>query len=94
MMVGILMDLALVLYLQVTRDAVQKASSFSMGLFPMIHVGMSLLAVVFFIPTVVIGIQMLKGGDVARLKPLHMKVAIPALTFRTLGFFFMFSLVE
>jgi uncharacterized membrane protein YozB (DUF420 family) len=94
MMSGIFLDLGVVIYLQITRNAVQTAAKLDLGLFPTLHIGASLIAVVLFIPTVFIGIKMLAGGDVAKLKPWHVRFAIPALFFRTLGFFFMFSMIK
>ena len=91
---GITTDLVLVLYLQVTRSAVQKAASFTLDGLQMTHIGFSTLAILFYFPTLYFGIKLHRGGDVSALLPWHKRVALPALVFRSLGFVFMFSMIE
>lgn len=87
---GIGADLGLVLYLQITREAVQTAVSFSLSPLEQIHILFSTLALVLYFPVLYLGIQLIRGQKTSRL--LHKRFAVTALIFRTLGFLFMFSM--
>ena len=89
---GILLDLALVLYLEFTRDAVQTAMEFKLSVLKQLHIGFSTAALLLYFPVMFIGIKLLRGADRTRLLPLHKKFAVPALLLRTAGFIFMFSM--
>lgn len=92
MLIGICTDIALVLYLQVTRSAVQTALKFSLTAFQQIHIGFSTLALLLYFPVLFLGIQLIKGTGSAHTKARHMVIAQTALILRTLGFLFMFSM--
>lgn len=83
-------DLFLVIYLEFTRGAVETALKFDLKVLQQIHIGFSLAATLLYVPLLYWGFKLLKGER--RVIPLHRKVAKVALTFRTLGFLFMFSM--
>lgn len=89
---AILLDVALVLQLQVSRGAVQTAASFSLAVLPQIHILMSLIALLLYFPVLWLGWKMVLRGPCARTKLIHIKLAMAAYLFRTLGFAFMFSM--
>ncbi|MCB9029781.1 MAG: hypothetical protein H6619_01910 [Deltaproteobacteria bacterium] len=91
MLTAIFTDIALVLYLQITREAIQKAVSFTLEMLQMIHIGFSTVALLLYFPVLFLGFKLLKGHDV---KKWHVRFALTAFFFRTMGFFFMFSMLE
>lgn len=90
--VGILSDLSLVLYLQLTRSAVQTAISFRLDALEQTHILLSTLAVLCYIPTICFGLLLLFYRSSSRRLLLHKTFAVSALVLRTLGFLFMFSM--
>ncbi|RIL10543.1 MAG: hypothetical protein DCC75_04165 [Proteobacteria bacterium] len=92
MLAGITLDILLVLYLQITRQAVQTALEFSLNIFKQIHIGFSSLALVLYIPVVFLGVRLALGQASPAHRQLHMRIGIAALIIRTLGFIFMFSM--
>lgn len=94
MLSGITADITLVLYLQVTRSAVQRAMGPGLELLHRLHIASSTLALLLYIPTLYFGIKLLKHGVTAELITKHKWVAVPALIFRTIGFVLMFSLLK
>ena len=92
MLSGISLDILLVLYLQATRGAIQTALSFSLALLKQLHIGVSTSALLLYFPVVYFGIKLLKGIEVDRIKPLHVKLAVTTYVLRTIGFLFMFSM--
>ena len=87
---GLLGDIALVLFLQFTRDAIGTALAFKLSFWNQIHIGFSSIALVLYFPVLYFGIELLRGNEKCR--SLHHKFATTALLFRTLGFIFMFSM--
>lgn len=87
---AIILDVGLVLYLQVTRDAVQTAMEFSLSLPEQIHILFSTLALVLYFPVLYLGWAVVRGKSGARSK--HRKLALVTFVCRTLGFLFMFSM--
>ena len=94
MLVGIATDIALVLYLQVTREAIQTALSFKLELLKQIHIGLSTVALVLYFPVLYLGFRLLQGKGSYKLRMLHIRVAVTAFFFRCLGFMFMFSMLK
>jgi hypothetical protein len=86
MLFGIFLDLALVLYLQWTRSAIQTALEFSLSIFEQMHIAFSTTALVLYFPTVYLGVRLLKGLSNDKIRKTHRIVASSALIFRTLGF--------
>lgn len=90
MLTGIVLDLGLVAFLQITRSAVQTAIAFELSLLEQLHIGFSTAAVLLYFPTLYLGYRLVRG-DRAVLS-IHKKVGSVALLLRTLGFVFMFSM--
>jgi len=86
------MDIGLVLYLQFTRSAVQKALEFSLKILQQIHIGFSTLALLLYFPILFLGFKLLRGDRDPKTRLLHIRIATIALIARTLGFCFMFSM--
>jgi hypothetical protein len=92
MSLGIIMDTMLVLYLQVTRDAIGTALGFSLSILKQIHILFSASAFFLYIPVVYFGIKLVKRTATPGQRALHVKIATTALILRTLGLLFMFSM--
>lgn len=92
MILGIVMDTMLVLYLQITRDAIGTALEFSLSLFKQIHILFSASAFFLYIPVVYFGFKLVKGTATPQNRAMHVKIATTALLLRTLGLLFMFSM--
>ena len=92
MVSGIVLDILLVLYLQVTRSAIQSALAFSLKILQQVHIGFSTVALLLYFPVLYLGVRLVRGEKTPGLRERHMRVALAALAFRTLGFIFMFSM--
>ncbi len=92
MLTGIFMDIGLVLYLQLTRDALRTAFSFTLPALRQLHVTTSSVAFVLYFPVLVTGWRLGTGTAREPLRRLHIRLATLALCFRTLGFVLMFSM--
>ena len=92
MLSGIAVDLSLVLFLEITRDAVQTALGSDVSLLEYVHIAASTGAVICYIPTLYFGWKLL-GGEI-KYRKAHVRVAVIALALRTIGFIFMFSMLE
>jgi hypothetical protein len=93
MITGIVLDIGLVLYLQVTREAVQTALEFSLKPLEQVHIGFSTLALVLYFPVLFLGFKLLLGPT-ASLRKLHITLGSMAYVFRSAGFIFMFSMLQ
>jgi len=94
MSLAIITDLALVLTLQIQRDAIQTAFSMTLSPLQQAHIAMSSAATVLYFPVFYLG----AGRRLGKLKGLasrkwHIRLGIAAFVFRTLGFILMFSLL-
>jgi hypothetical protein len=89
---GIVIDVGLVLYLQVTRSAIQTALSFSLQPLQQIHIGVSTLALVMYFPTLYFALRLLRDDEAGGTFVRYKRFAIPAFILRCLGFLFMFSM--
>lgn len=86
------MDLGIVLLLQINRNAVQTAASFSLSWVAQLHIAASLIATILYLPTLFLGFQMvLRPQSRVKYLKLHKLIATGALSFRALGFCFMFA---
>jgi hypothetical protein len=93
MRLGIVIDIALVLYLQLTREAVQTAAEFSLPVMEQVHIGFSTLALLLYFPVLFLGWQLGKESVPAK-RILHIRLGLTAYVCRTLGFLFMFSMIQ
>jgi len=91
---GILIDYSLVIYLQLTKDAVQTALKFELSPLQQIHIGVSSIAVMLYIPVIILGTLLYRDRTNIKLRALHLKIARTTLALRTLGFLFMFSMLK
>jgi hypothetical protein len=93
-LLGILIDLAVVLTLQVQRHAVQTAMAMELGPIQQCHIVASSLALVFYVPTTVLGARLALGNSSRSLRKWHKRAALTAFTLRSLGFLLMFSMLS
>ena len=95
MLTAITLDLLIVLVLEFQRSAIKTALEFSLTLLQQAHIGASLIAVLFYFPVMGIGLWLLTHRDHRNptLRSLHIKLALTAFFFRSVGFILMFSLL-
>ncbi len=89
---GIAIDLALVLILELDRSVIAQTSNVAFSWMQWTHIGSSVLAVLLYIPVVVLGIRLLRGTVRARGRAAHRNLAGVALVARVVGFAFMWSI--
>lgn len=89
-LMGIALDIGLVGYLQVKKQAVQTALEFSLGPFEQVHILFSTISLLLYFPVVLMGGLVLCGKT--EWLVWHGRIAKVTLIFRTLGFLFMFSM--
>ena len=89
MLTGIGADMLLVIYLQITRGAIQKALSFSLNPVRQLHIAASTTALLLYFPVLYLGQKLLRdrAGPVTR--KYHVRIALTAFVFRTLGLILM-----
>ena len=90
---GMGVDAALVIYLEISRGAVETALSFELAALQQVHIALSTIALLLYVPTIWLGIILAKNRADTKQRRLHKTQAIAALTTRTLGFLFMFSML-
>lgn len=91
---GIGLDISLVLFLEVTRNAIKTATGFSLGPFQYVHIVSSTLAVLFYMPIIFSGVKMYRGQYAPWRRGTHIRIGIVAFVFRTVGFLTMFSMFK
>lgn len=92
MLLGLSTDICMVLYLQITRGALQKAVELSLTPLQQSHVVTSTVALVLYVPVIFLGFRLLTGNFSSGLKRMHVRLAVTALVFRSIGFVLMFSM--
>jgi hypothetical protein len=90
---AMMLDVGLVLFLQLTRDAVGTAMGPSLTPMQVLHVSTSLLAVLLYAPLVYLGLRSKKGNASAAERRNHRLIGMGAFLFRTAGFLSMFSML-
>lgn len=90
---GMAADLGLVLWLEFSRNVIERTvdQEHHYGLLERIHIGTSTAAVVLYIPTIVLGILLIRGRSGPAVRTWHRRCAVPALVLRTVGFVFMWT---
>jgi hypothetical protein len=83
---GIAIDLALVVWLELSRGVVEKTMTEHFSVLRWAHIWSSTLAVVAYVPTLWLGFRMLRNSGDAALRGRHAKVAMTALVLRAIGF--------
>ena len=93
MSTAIATDVAIVLLLQIQKHVIGTALSSTLNTWQQLHVLASVIAVLLYLPVVILGYRLLwqQAGRVARLW--HIRLALTAFFFRTLGLILMFSFV-
>lgn len=90
---AIAIDIALVLALELQRDAIQTALSFSLSPLQQAHIAMSAIATVLYIPIMILGWRLYLGKLSSSGRLWHRRLGIIGYVFRSLGFLLMFSLL-
>lgn len=94
MLTGISMDIALLVILQIQRNAIQTALSNEMNIWQLGHIVSSLTAVVLYVPVVALGILRLKKISTTQFsRNAHIGLGLAAFLFRSIGFVLMFTMV-
>jgi len=88
---GIGLDLALVLILEFQRDVIGMTMSEDWSWVQWTHIGSSVLAVLFYLPTIWLGVAILRGRATPATLTWHKRLAEIALVCRTVGFCFMWT---
>lgn len=93
MLVATLMDLGLVVLLEARRGAVDTALSNQLNALELTHVAASTAAATLYVPTLVLGsLLLLRRRNPPAIRTLHIRIALAAFAFRTIGFIFMFTM--
>jgi hypothetical protein len=92
---SVVIDLALVLTLELKRNAVATALSPGLTALQKVHVGASTAAVMFYLPVLVLGAIRLFRPSPANLglKTWHRRLGYAALFFRTVSFLFIYAML-
>lgn len=90
MLSGIFLDMAIVCYLQVSKNAVQTALAMNMSPLRQLHVVSSTLAFILYPAVLYLGCELLQGKR--KLISLHVRLAIASFAFRTIGLLCMLAL--
>ena len=93
MLLGISLDVGLVLFLQLTRSAVQTALKFELSVLQQTHIAFSTAALLLYPIVIYFGWRLLRNPEDSMLRRKHRKIAITCFILRTLGFLFMFSML-
>src|SRR5262245_20087964 len=83
---GIALDLALVVWLELSRGVVEKTMTEHFSVLRWVHIWSSTLAVVAYLPPLWLGFRLLRGPADAPLRSRHAAFAMTALILRAIGF--------
>lgn len=89
MLTGIALDVIVVLLLELNRSAIDTALTGTLDIFHKLHIGSSSVALLLYVPVLILGIKLSKGEEQFRVW--HKRVAVSAYVFRTIGFVMMFT---
>lgn len=89
-----LLDVLLVLVIEMNRHAIQTTLSFKLNIIQQSHIYVSTLAMLCYLPLIVLGRRHLTGKTDSRSAPWHRRLGILAFVLRTLSFILMFSMLE
>ena len=92
MSTAIIFDLSLVLLLELQRHAIETTLQNELSNLQRAHIYCSTLAVLCYIPTLILGLRLYKNKPSSR--KWHLRFGGFAFLFRTIGFIMMFSLIE
>jgi len=91
MLTGMSSDVGVVLALELNRGALDTALSFALPILQQAHIGASLIAVLLYLPVIVLGGMRLRGRGGAAHRLWHIRLGLTAFGFRSIGFVLMFS---
>lgn len=95
MSIAIFSDIALVLVLQVQRQAVQTAASMELPLLSQMHIASSLFAVLLYIPVFALGVIRFRATRPnEKHRQWHIRLGFVAYALRAAGFVLMFSMLQ
>lgn len=94
MISALVVDIVIVLALEVTRSAIETAASFTLTAGQQAHIGASTVALVLYFPVLYLGFKLYRGRGTLVTRRWHVRLALTAFAFRTLGFILMFTLLE
>ena len=90
MTTAILLDISIVLILELQRSAIDTAVSLNLSPLQMAHIGTSSIATLLYFPVLILGLLLWrKKSTTPKMRTWHLRLAIPAFVFRTLGFILM-----
>ena len=90
---GIALDLAIVLILELQRNAIATAISFTLSPLQQAHIAASSVATALYIPILILGWKRYRGASGLGVRSWHLRLGIVAFVFRALGFILMFALI-
>ncbi len=90
---AIFLDLALVITLELRREAIETAISMTFGPLQQAHIFFSLVATILYFPILFFGFYLWKNPGPSPIKTWHIRLGKVAFFCRTLGFFLMFTLL-
>lgn len=93
MICAVITDLTLVLLLQIERNAIQTALSFSLDFLQQMHIAVSTGATLLYLPIVTLGVLKFTKFKSVNIRRYHKYLGLWAFTLRTLGYFLMFSML-
>ncbi|MBX7147943.1 hypothetical protein K1X76_02560 [bacterium] len=96
MIAAIVSDLITVLILEIQRDAIKTALSFTLSVLQQTHILFSSLATLLYFPALILGLILYfsnKPALIQKWRPIHIKIGYTAFIFRSLGFGMMFTLL-
>lgn len=91
---AVIVDTALVLFLTVTADAVGQVLTPSLSFPQWVHVVSSTTAVLLYLPLIILGRKARRLSASPRLRRSHRLLGVTAISARTIGFVFMFSMAD
>ncbi len=94
MLSGIALDFALVIYLQLTKEAIQTAVSFNLSFWQQAHIAVSSIAMLLYLPIIFLGFKLFYKTASASQRQIHTRIGKTALLLRTCGFVLMFSMIK
>ncbi|MDB5036838.1 MAG: hypothetical protein JWQ35_366 [Bacteriovoracaceae bacterium] len=96
MLTAISIDISLVLVLELQRAAIKTALDMKLGFFQQLHIASSLLAVLFYFPTMYFGWKAFRdhSKNIPVTSNRHIWLGITAFILRSIGFITMFSMLH
>lgn len=93
---AIFLDILIVLILELERDAILTAVSFELSMTEQLHILFSTLALICYFPMIYLGVRLARrtATHYQKIKNIHRTLGTITFVFRSIGFVFMFSLLQ